>query len=1515
MDFVDLKRSFVPVDKDREPNLDIGWAWGRKIGGWLDWNGLLQHRRVILLAEASSGKTQEFRSRATVLTAEGKPAFFVRVEDLADDGFEAALENSVAAKVFQEWRDQEGKAGAADAWFFLDSVDEARLNNKSLDRALRRFARELDESVGRARVFVSCRVSDWKGADDRDAVMRLLPVHDRPAPPLVPDEPEAALLDPIFKERPRSREHLREKARHHDPNALIVVQLVPLAAEQRNHLAAAAGVANPDLFAQGITQNGLDSLADRPGDLLDLAEYWNAHRGFGSLSEMTEHGVSRKLAERVFRPDNRDLDPRQAREGAERVAAALKFGKSFALRAPGHDPDPALATGALDPAVILPEWTEAKRNALTRRGVFAPSTYGRVRFHHRGTQEYLAASWLRRLLEQGCPRSAVHDLLFTASYGLPTVVPSLQATAAWLARDHPDIRDELIRREPLVLLRHGDPRSLPRDIKERLLLTYGERHAAGEISDDSLDHRALSMFATPDLSDAVRRAWASNAREDFRSDLLRLVREAPIPACADLARDVVADDASSDYLREMAVQALEGCADHAGLAAATHWLKEVGEGASARVAPAFAKVLFPRHLSVEDLLAVIARSPPPRRGSLEGFGFALEQLWQACSDDRSRLTLCEGLAQLCLTPPFVADYRRVSARFKELAKDLEPIARNALQRFRGDVQLEGLVRLLMAVERSEERGSSRSEEADLPRLSDLVNERGELKRRLFWADVEETRRNASREDRPYAFWHIHLLGGALWCLSPADLFWLEEDLRAREHEDDKRIALSALVSLLVQAERDGVGEGRTLISEAPRLRTLIAGHGEKLAEDLERHLAPSPPNDKTEQRRTRRDAHAREVQERENKASWIKFKEELASDPKVLRELPRLADWASGSSKLGTLTRWLRDRTGADYEEAARRWRLLEEGFGRAVAEAYRDGMKALWRITTPERPLRRNGGHVTEKYTIILSVAGLGLEASEDPEWAARLSRDEAERAAKHARLSERGHPDWMEALVAHHPSTALPVFREMLLDEWSGRHLGRSDALGQYARSERPIPAGMAEVLVEVLTGPLPGGHDALDRGLRVLARLDLAPEQRARIRRLALRRLRAAQARHDAAWVPRHLGMLFQVDPDTATAELVLWLDQTAAPLVNPLPARVEALDVEADADDAAAVARASTPAERVLAILFGREDDLRCARALARASVASLESLVRLAYSHVRPEDDMTHEGGHTRGSRDAAEGARNTLLGALLNRSGADAYRAMRSLAADSAFQGRAIRFNELAHGKAERDAEPPAWTPAEVIAFEDSHAAPAKTGDALIRIIMGVLDDIGSAPANADASSRRLLQRAVDEDEVQEWLAEQLNLRAKNRYHAHREAQVAGGDKPDIIIASTAAPVEVAVEVKHGGKGWSVRELEGALTRQLAEAYLKPAQRRHGVLLVSHHGRRTWRAPEDNTVLTFTALTARLQKLAETKVTNALGAIEVRAFGLDASGEVKPAEPRRTAPRQKRAVGLRPSRAGPTLET
>lgn len=112
MTYIDLNRNFVPIKKDEEVNLDIGLYWGKHIGGWLDWKDLLDNPRVVILAEASSGKTAEFKEITEKLRNNGKAAFFISIEELADEGFDQSL-NMSDVSLFEGW-----KHNFEDGYFF-----------------------------------------------------------------------------------------------------------------------------------------------------------------------------------------------------------------------------------------------------------------------------------------------------------------------------------------------------------------------------------------------------------------------------------------------------------------------------------------------------------------------------------------------------------------------------------------------------------------------------------------------------------------------------------------------------------------------------------------------------------------------------------------------------------------------------------------------------------------------------------------------------------------------------------------------------------------------------------------------------------------------------------------------------------------------------------------------------------------------------------------------------------------------------------------------------------------------------------------------------------------------------------------------------------------------------------------------------------------------------------------------------------------------------------------------------
>jgi len=60
-------------------------------GGSLEWSDLLARKRVVILAEAGSGKSTELTNQVQRLTAAGTPVFTATMQSIDRNGFERAL--------------------------------------------------------------------------------------------------------------------------------------------------------------------------------------------------------------------------------------------------------------------------------------------------------------------------------------------------------------------------------------------------------------------------------------------------------------------------------------------------------------------------------------------------------------------------------------------------------------------------------------------------------------------------------------------------------------------------------------------------------------------------------------------------------------------------------------------------------------------------------------------------------------------------------------------------------------------------------------------------------------------------------------------------------------------------------------------------------------------------------------------------------------------------------------------------------------------------------------------------------------------------------------------------------------------------------------------------------------------------------------------------------------------------------------------------------------------------------
>ncbi len=262
--FVDLDRHFHEFTKEELADEELLAAYNEE-HSWhpsLSWDELLKRKRIIVLASAGSGKTEEMEQRKKKLESERKHAFYVRLEELGQDGFVDLLKPNERQQ-FHEWQ----SAPSTPAWFFLDSVDELKLTQRTLESAFRHLTQALHKDLHRSHIIVSSRPTDWRPASDETKFREWLPL------PAVLEENQAS-ADEVFlaalSRRGLNDHESRKTSSEAQDQRVTTVLLLPFAERQIKNFARQWNVTNPDQFFQEITKNNAWSFARRPLDLIEL---------------------------------------------------------------------------------------------------------------------------------------------------------------------------------------------------------------------------------------------------------------------------------------------------------------------------------------------------------------------------------------------------------------------------------------------------------------------------------------------------------------------------------------------------------------------------------------------------------------------------------------------------------------------------------------------------------------------------------------------------------------------------------------------------------------------------------------------------------------------------------------------------------------------------------------------------------------------------------------------------------------------------------------------------------------------------------------------------------------------------------------------------------------------------------------------------------------------------------------------------------------------------------------------
>lgn len=548
---VELDRRFVEWAKGSDDDPEL-WARFRSGDSALRWSNLLERRRVVILAEGGSGKSTEFQQQALLQAGDGKDAWYLSVQAAAEEGVERSLLANERAR-FRAWR-----ASDRLGWLFVDSIDQARLNRVSFEKALRRIAEDIQEAEGRAHIIISGRHTDWEPQRDLARLNEELPIPTDREGPASSRTPNELLLSILHNERSKEQAPQKESA--------LVVVMLPLDATRVREFAEEKGIPHVGEFIEQIERADLWQFARRPLDLGWLLDFWRQNKRLGSLSEMLNTSLQERLKEADPQRDRLStLDGARAMAALERVGAALVFARATTIAIPDSQMDMNPTERALKIQDTLPDYSGPERNDLLIRAVFDLATFGRTRLHNDNlgvVRAYLAARWLHRLRNENLSGRELFALLFSEPYGEEVIIPSVRETAAWLSLWDREVAREVARREPWVLLTGGDPGSLPPETRHAVLVELARRMVDENFVLPVLDADSLKRFSTAELSSAVGTLWlAYPTHNDLRALLLRIILLGRIEACIDIATELALAPETERRLRMLAGKALLAVAD------------------------------------------------------------------------------------------------------------------------------------------------------------------------------------------------------------------------------------------------------------------------------------------------------------------------------------------------------------------------------------------------------------------------------------------------------------------------------------------------------------------------------------------------------------------------------------------------------------------------------------------------------------------------------------------------------------------------------------------------------------------------------------------------------------------------------------------------------------------------------------------------------------------------------------------------------------------------------------------
>ena len=1371
--YIPLDRQFSVISEDQEDleNNELLFTLGRSsLKTWVD---LESEYRCVILAEAGAGKTEELRNRAKLLSEQGRPSFFIRIEDIEQDFYDAF--EFGAEDEFNAWLES-----TEEAWFFLDSVDEARLETpRAFELALKRFSKGIKKGVHRAHIYLSSRPYSWRPKDDGVLLDRLL-----------------------FLDAPKQKSDELEDDSSKSKSALTIYGMRHLDEERIRSFCEERLVNDIDELVQEIKRANLWSLAERPLDLDSILSKWAEDKKLGSRLELLNHNINKQLSDdhSAKRAQRQALNLEQAQKGAQRLAAAVVMSNQASINIPDISPK-RLGIDAKD---VLFDWHPNDVDSLLERGIFSDVIYGAVRFRHRDVRELLAAKWFSHLLANGNSHLSIERLFIGEQYGETVIRPRLRSILPWLILWDGDIRNAALSIDPEIAIEGGDPSKLPlperktilNDIVHRITQdgnnsTGGDNSAIARIADTALTKNALLLI----------NQYSEN--DDAIFFLARLVWQGKMTDCVTPLLEIALNPIRGIYARLTSVRAVMTCGTNEQIQSLWQGLYQSEEKIPRRLLAELIEEAAPTSENVQNILLLLdrLRLANNERSEVTGLIRVFHQFIDRIplvKNEKALNGLIQGLYSYLIQPPYI---ERGGCYVSNDSVWLLNPALHVLERLvkvRNDIALSevSLPILLMYPAIKHLYGKEFSDRYE-HHLEELVPSWPELNDSLYWRSItqERSRLNEKSGESLVSDWAVNWQGH-FWKFDTSSFPRLLSYIRSLEYEDDQLVALSSALRVYQYCDRPA--------AMLDKLKSSVEGNA-LLSNKLNLFLNPVVTETalKAQKQHDEYELAYQAEQQEESKArdTWI-------ADLKI--NFHRLI----APNNTGEITNehcWLMDEISGSSLQTSRSegsdWRFLISDFGEEVALAYRDAAMNHWRNYIPTLQSESGRRNNSVASALIFAVAGLEIEAAESSEFPYHLSESEVLHALRYITWEINGFPSWFESMYRAFPLLVVKSVAQELIWE-----LENADQDLHYR-------------IMSSLVFSAPWLHD--DIALNLLEWVKANPNKlNLKNRRDCIHLLVSGKSDpkclasianqeidqgNDLDNIASWFAVLVDCDPVNGIPHLKQWLAGFKSDLVN-------------------------RAAQVFIASLLGRQghSNFGVPNVGGFQTVHHLKSLYTLMHQYIRVEEDINRSGTgiYSPELRDDAQGARDTLFTLLSNISGRAGYTALKLLSSEHPVIQYRGWMKKQAYRRAEIDGDLEFWTVDQFCQFDKNQTLIPSTHSQLFDHTVNRLVDLKNWLERGNDSPWRTWQRAEGETEMRTLIAGWLNQNSHGQYTTAQESELANGQRMDIWLHNTNVQSPVPIELKLLDKSWSGPKLCERLRNQLAGDYLREEGAGCGVFLL-----------------------------------------------------------------------------------